>query len=132
MTLSLPSWSSASFVARIDPSASPSGFSCVIRRKRSRERIASATASTSLVVWGELIDQLRHADPALDRGIVFERQLRCPLHSELAREAPLQDAVRRGEPGEALLALLLGAEDADVDASVAEVRRRLDAGDGHE
>src|SRR5438045_6593074 len=117
MTLSLPSWSSASFSARMEPSASPSGFSWVTSKKRSRERIASATASTSLVVWGELIDQLRHADPALDRGIVFERQLRRPLHSELAREALLQDAVRRGEPGEALLALLLGAEDAEADAA---------------
>src|SRR5438045_9507601 len=102
MTLSLPSWSSASFVARIDPSASPSGFSCVIRRKRSRERIASATASTSLVVWGELIDKLRHGDPALDGGIVFDRQLRCPLHSETAREAQLHADVRGGEPGEAV------------------------------
>src|SRR5919202_2457264 len=132
MTLSLPSRSSASFVARIEPSASPSGFSWVIRRKRSRERIASATAPISLVVWGELIDQLRHADPALDRGIVFERQLRRPFHPQLARQPPLEHAVRRFEADEALLPLLLRAEHADVDARVPQVRRRVDAGHRHE
>src|SRR6478752_7759415 len=107
MTLSLPSWSSASLVASSEPSASPSGFSWVTSRKRSFERIASATACRSLVVcfWGELIDQLGHADPALDRRIVFEGQLRSPLHSQLAGEASLQDAVSSGKPGERLRAL---------------------------
>src|SRR6478672_12426032 len=104
MTLSLPSWSRASFIASNEPSASPSGFSWVTSRKRSFERIASATACRSLVVciWGELIDQLGHPDPALDRRIVFERQLGGPLHSQLSRHASLQDAVCRGEPGERL------------------------------
>src|SRR5262249_2251980 len=132
MTLSLPSWSSASFIARIEPSASPSGFSWVTMRKRSCDRIASATAATSLVVWGELIDQLRHAGPPLDGRIVFDRGLRRPLHPELARQPRLQDAVRRLEAGEALLAALLGSEHAYVDTCVAQVRRGLDPGDGDE
>src|SRR5512133_1400936 len=132
MTLSLPSWSSARFIARIEPSASPSGFSWVTMRKRSCDRIAAATAATSLVVWGELIDQLRHADPALDGRIVFERELRRPLHPELASEPRLQDAVRRLEPGEAVLPALLGPEHAHVDACMAQVRRGLDAGHGDE
>src|SRR2546421_10363391 len=132
MTLSLPSWSSASFSASMEPSASPSGFSWVTSKKRSRERIASATASTSLVVWGELIDQLCHADPALDRGIVFERQLRRPLHPQLLCETPLENAVRRLEAREALLPFLLGSEDADVDARLTQVGRRLHAGDRDE
>src|SRR5436305_8086081 len=118
MTLSLPSSSRASFVARIEPRASPSGFSCVISRKRSRERIASATASISLVVWGELIDELCHADPALDRRIVFERQLGRPLHSKLAGERALEHSVRRLEAGQAPLPLFLRAEDADVDGGL--------------
>ncbi len=32
MTASFPSWSNASFAASSEPSASPSGFSCVVRR----------------------------------------------------------------------------------------------------
>src|SRR5947208_3055271 len=132
MTLSLPSWSSASFSASMEPSASPSGFSWVTSRKRSCERIASATAATSLVVWGELINQLRHADPALDGRIVFERELRCPLQPQLAGQPALQDAVRRLQAGQALLLLLLGAEDADEDPRVPQIRRRLDSRHGDE
>ena len=41
MTASFPSWSNASFAASNEPSASPSGFSCVVRRNRSWARIAS-------------------------------------------------------------------------------------------
>src|ERR671937_1130621 len=108
MTTSFPSCSSASFIARSDPSASPSGFSCVTSRKRSCSRRACATAFRSfVVVWGELIDQLRHPDPPLDRRIVFERELGRPLHPQLAREAGLEDAVGGGEAVEALLALAL-------------------------
>ena len=105
MTLSLPSSSSASFAPRIEPSASPSGFSCVTRRKRSWARIASATAARSLVGVGfivgrlgsEVVDQLRHAHSSLDRRIVFERQLRGPLQLQLAPDRRLEDAVRRRE-----------------------------------
>src|SRR5690349_12211997 len=82
MTLSLPSCSSEWCIPRIDPRASPSGFSWVTSRNRSFERIASATAPASLLS-GELIDQLRHPHPPFDRGIVFERQLRGPLQPEV-------------------------------------------------
>src|SRR5437870_10614024 len=124
MTLSLPSWSSASLSARIEPSASPSGFSCVTSRKRSCERIASPTAATSLVFWGEFIDQLRHADPALDGPIVFERELRCPLQPQFTCETALENAVRGLQPHQSLPLLVLGAEDADEDPRVPEIRRR--------
>src|SRR2546430_2506952 len=101
-------------------------------RKRSCERIASATAVTSLVVWGELINQLRHADPALDGRVLFERELRCPLQPQLAGQPALQDAVRRLQAGQALSLLLLGAEDADEDPRVPQIRRRLDSRHGDE
>src|SRR5919205_4510702 len=127
MTVSLPSWSSASFIARMEPSASPSGFSWVTTRKRSSARHGPATAATSLVVWGELIDQLRHADPALDCRIVFERELGRPLHAELAGEPALQDAVRRLEAGEACRPSFFAPEHAHVDARVTQVRRGFDA-----
>src|SRR2546423_15028187 len=97
ITLSLPRLSSASFAARIEPSASPSGFSCVTSRNRSRSRRACTTASRSLIVGGELVDQLRHLDAALDGRIVFEGQLRGPLQPQLGRQPRLHHPVRRRE-----------------------------------
>src|SRR5918994_2565630 len=132
---SLPSWSSASFSASIDPRASPSGFSCVVTRKRSPPRITSAACASSVsivVVWGEFIDQQGHSDPPLDRRIVFEGQLRRPLHPEFLCELRLQDSVCRLEALQALLTLPLGAEHRDEDLGVPEVGRRLDPGDGDE
>src|SRR6266550_2655885 len=133
MTASLPSASSANVMANSEPSASPSGFSCVVTRKRSCERIASATALRSFaVVWGELINQLRHADAFRDRGIVFEGQLRSPLHPELGRQPQLEHSVCGLEPLQRLLPLALVAEDAHEDLRLAEVGGRLDPGHGHE
>src|SRR5919198_2635616 len=131
ITASLPSCTSPSFAARSEPSASPSGFSCVVTRKRSCERRASTTAARSFVS-GELIDELCHADPALDRRIVLEGQLGGSLQSQLPGQPCLEEAVRGGEALEALLALPLRAQDAHEDAGVAEVGRRADAGDGDE
>src|SRR5438874_1282367 len=112
ITLSLPSWSNASLVASREPSASPSGFSWVVSVNRSWPRIAPTTAARSLaVVWGELIDQLRHLDPPLNRRIVFERQLGSPLHPQLAREPRLQDGVRSLQSLERPFSLPLRAED---------------------
>src|SRR5919199_4269254 len=127
MYVSFPSVSSASFVASSDPSASPSGFSCVVSRKRSPSRNAAAAAARSslVVVWGDLIDQLRHAGGALDRRIVLEGQLRSPLHSELARESSLEVRMRGLQAGERPRALLLRTEHGDEDACVAKVGRRL-------
>src|ERR671930_3244 len=130
ISASLPSCLSASRIASSEPSASPSGFSCVVIRKRSLSRIASATAVSSLaVVWGEFIDQLGHADPALDRRIVLECQLRGPFQVQLARDARLQDCVRRLQAGDRLRALPLRAQYRDEDARVAEVGRRFHSGD---
>src|SRR5262249_48316446 len=130
ITLSLPSWSSASLVPRIDPSASPSGFSCVVSVKRSLVRIASTTAARSLaVVWGELIDQLRHPDPALNRRIVFEGQLRRPLHAELTREPRLEHRMGSLYSLERRFARLLRAEDGNEHPRVSQVGRRLDSRD---
>src|SRR5438132_3096479 len=133
MTTSLPSWRSASVIDRSEPSASPSGFSWVVTRKRSLARSASATACRSVVVpWGELIDELGHAHAALDRRIVLECQLRGPLHPELPSKARLQHSVRGFESAEARCALLLGAEDADVHGRLAKIGRGLDSCHRHE
>src|SRR5579885_381663 len=133
MTASLPSTSRASFMPRREPRASPSGFSCVTSRKRSCERIASATAASSVVVDAcivlpsEVIDQLRQPHPPLDGGIVFEGELRGPLELQLARHPCLQHAVGGGEPPQRARARLLAAEDTDEDGRVAEVCRGGDA-----
>src|SRR5918992_1394 len=134
IVLSLPSCSSARCVAASEPRASPSGFSCVVTRKRSRARIASATAwrsawvvvccvirGVSVVGRRELVDQLRHTHTLLDRRIVFEREQRSPLEMKLTGHARLQHAVRRRQRRQAPLALALAAEHADVDARVAQV-----------
>src|SRR6266487_466628 len=133
MTVSLPNCSSARFAASSEPRASPSGFSCVVRTKRSCSRIASATAVSSLaVVWGELIDQLCHADPTFDRRIVLEGQLRSPFHTQLAPELRLEQRTRRLQAGERLRTLAFGAEDRQVDTRVPEIWRGLHPGDRHE
>src|SRR5437870_8610879 len=122
ITTSLPSCPSPSFADRSEPSASPSGFSCVVTRKRSCERRASTTAARSFVS-GELIDELCHADPTLDRRIVLEGQLGGSLHSQLSRDPRLEDAVGRGEAGQTAIALPLRSEDAHEHAGRTEVGR---------
>src|SRR6266516_41956 len=133
MTVSLPNCSRASLAASSEPRASPSGFSCVVRTKRSCSRIASATAVRSLaVVWGELIDQLCHADPTFDRRIVLEGQLRGPFHAQLAGKLGLQQRMGGLEAVDRLSPLSLGAEDGHVDPCVPEVGRGFHSRDRDE
>src|ERR671924_355989 len=132
MTTSLPSCSSASFMASTDPSASPSGFSCVVTRNRSCLRISSATAARSVVsglIWGELIDELGKPHPPLYGRIVLKRQLRSPLQVELPVHPGLEDAVVRLQARQRRLPGPLVAEHAHVDRRVAEIGARDDAGD---
>src|ERR687891_927691 len=141
MTTSLPSCSSASPAARSEPTASPSGASWEVTRKRSRLESTSTTAAMSLVwvfacaigaLGGELVDHLRQPDAPLDRGIVFEPQHRGATQPQGARDRGLQDAVRSGETLERPLALGLGPEHADVHGRVRVVARGVDARHGHE
>ena len=82
---------------------------------------------------GELIDQLAiMRTPSSTVRIVFEGELRSPLHPQLVAQPRLEHAVGRREPRERLLALALVAEHADEDARCAQVGRRLDPGHGHE
>src|SRR5499427_8209868 len=132
ITASLPSCRRASVAARSDPSASPSGFSCVTTRNRSCCRSASAIAFRSvvcvIVVRRELVDQAGHAHAALDRRIVLEGQLGGPLQPELARNPRLEDAVRRLEAEKARSLLATRAEDAHVDGRVPEIGSRVHGG----
>src|SRR5262245_31285006 len=138
MTVSLPSARSASPAPRSEPSASPSGASWDVTTKRSLSRNAATTACMSVWVGialfgrSELVDHPREPDAPLDRRIVFERQDRSSPRTELVRELRLQHAVRRLQPGERALLLLLAPEHADVDGRVREVLRRPHARDRHE
>src|SRR3954470_11767746 len=127
ISTSLPIWRSASVVASSEPSASPSGFSCVTTRNLSCSRSASTIALRSVIFGGQLVDQLAHPHAPLDRRIVFEGQLRRPLHSELSREARLQHAVCGLEAAHRRRLLLLVSEHADVDGRMPEIRRGDDA-----
>src|SRR5579871_1579731 len=139
MSTSLPSARRPSVVASREPSASPSGFSCVTTTKRSCDRSASATPVTSSILCpilrelrGELVDQLGHADAPLDRVIVSERQHGRPPERELAVDLRLEHSPRRLEPLERLAPLAFAAEDGHVDPRLLEVGRDRDAGDGDE
>jgi hypothetical protein len=83
------------------------------------DRLDDRREVSCVVVWfgGELIDESGHAHAVLDRVIVFEREQRSPLQPELARDPRLEDAVRRVEPGHALLRFFSAAEHADVDVA---------------
>ena len=139
---SLPSARRPSVVASIEPSASPSGFSCVTTRKRSfaadrrddrglvsahrpvPPRSAPAgrrvTSSISFVMRTAALD-------GLDRR--QNVSVRRPLQAELAVDPRLQHAVRGLEPGQRRAPLLLVAEHRDVDGRLAQVGRDVDAGD---
>src|SRR5262249_17441464 len=141
IALSLPRDVSARCIASNDPSASPSGFSCEVTVKRSWPRRAASTCSISIAALilrvvarfgGELVDQLVHAHPPLDRVIVRERELRSPAEMKLARDAALQDASRPRERGERALLVTRRPEHAHPDGCMCEVARGLDARHGDE
>src|SRR4029077_1378091 len=79
-----------------------------------------------------VLEQAGDAVPPLDRVVVFEGQRRCPLHSHAVRDLRLENPMARAQARERVLALLLGAEHADVDAGGAEVRSGVNVGHGHE
>src|SRR4029077_18308037 len=114
-----PSAPSARCIASSDPSASPSGFSWEVTVKRSCPRRAASTGSISvaaLILGGvgrvgrELVDELVHPHPTLDRMIVREQELRSPAQMEVARDAALQDAACACERRQRPLLLALRAE----------------------
>ena len=99
-TASLPSAVSTWCIATSEPSASPSGFSCVASTKRSRvaelgehlrarRRGAVRAAHSPTLPLEQLVD----AQAALDRVVVDEVQRRRVLEPQLAGDPALQEAV---------------------------------------
>ena len=136
ISVSLPSCRRASVSARSEPSASPSGFSCVVTRKRECARAPPRPTPyqspvLSSVSGAALVDQLRHPHAALDRRIVLEHQVEAcaSASSRLTRacRTPCADwsasrlCSRFRSPPRTL-----------VHARVSQVGRSLDAGDRDE
>src|SRR5664280_287234 len=134
IVLRLPSWSSASLSASIEPSASPSGLSCTEMTKSSWSRIPCATAlrSAFVIVIGrsELFDQFVHANRIFGGRIVLEGELRDSLDAKLAVQPRLEHAVGGVQRFDRSRDLLLRAEHADVDACSTQVGGRPHRGDG--
>src|SRR5262245_2868934 len=141
MSASLPSSRRPSAIASIEPSASPSGFSCATTRKRSFEVSAASTPSRSVDAFSfvscvirsaprrYLVNELRHADAAFHGRIVFKREVWSPLEPELTSDTALQVGMGGFEPLERRLLLALVAEHRDVDLALAQVAGDRDAGD---
>ena len=141
ITESLPSCASMWCSASSEPSASPSGPSWVVSRKRSPARSSSATSvertrrcARRLAATASLTRRAawQTRTPRSRRLVVVEAQGRGALDPHLAGDRRLEHAVRGGEPRERRLALGLVAEHADVDARRAQVRACLHGGHGHE
>src|SRR4051794_38217126 len=127
-----------------EPSASPSGPSWAVRRKRSRSRISASARSMSgitapaasllipLLRGRPVVEELRDPHPRLDRRVVVEAQRRRPLHPRLGGDTRLDHAVRGPQAGERRLALLLVAEHADVHLGGTEIWVGLNRSHGDE
>src|SRR5437763_9700031 len=138
ITESLPSCRRISCVPRSEPSASPSGPSCVVSRKRSSALSSAATSASEASLGSDtvgaasLIEQARDPNAALRRLVVVEREGRGALDPRLASDRCLEHAVGRAESGQRRLPLGILAQHADVDPRGAEVRACLDGGHGGE
>src|ERR1035437_863358 len=125
---SLPIVVRISRIATSEPSASPSGFSCVTTTSFSAARSSSSTRSRSdrspfSAIFGLPADrrlapgvqQLGDSHPAVDRRVIFEADRRRMLEFQLAGHTVLEESVRRAEALHALRSRQLVAEHADVD-----------------
>ena len=86
-----------------EPSASPSGFSCVVSSSLSALR---AARDDLLVSGGDAHRRPPSSSvirmPAVDRLVVDELERRRPLHSQLAADRLLEEAVRGRQPRQRL------------------------------
>src|SRR6201996_1163278 len=159
ITESLPSLVSRWCMPSSEPSASPSGPSWAVSRKRSWERISSimrskslptvplaalnsavsaATSAAEVVVISVIllalraVEQARDPHPFLDRVVVMEGQGRRPFHPLLGGDARLDHTVGGTQCLQRSVALGLVPEDADVDLRRAQVGAGFDPRHGDE
>src|ERR1700760_3015218 len=159
ITESLPSLVSRWCMPSSEPSASPSGPSWAVSKKRSWERISSimrskslptvplaalnsavsaATSAAEVVVISVIllalraVEQARDPHPFLDRVVVMEGQGRRPFHPLLGGDARLDHTVRGTQRLQRIVALGFVSEHADVDPRRAQVGAGFDPRHGDE
>ena len=139
---SLPSAVSTRCIAASEPSASPSGFSCVVStncsasRSSSSMRSRAARAPFAPLIGGSSASSSSSSamrKPRSDGVVVAELERRRVLEPQLAGHPLLEEAVRRaaGRPGERRRVALV-PEHGDEDARMAQVWRCLDSSHGDE
>ena len=93
---SLPSCVRMPCIASSEPSASPSGFSCVVRRSLSADRSSPTTWSCSVVtLMLVVVQQLCDPHPSVYRLVEDELKRGGALHPQLACHGLLKDARAR-------------------------------------
>ena len=128
---SLPSCSRMRCIASSEPSASPSGFSCVVSRNRSAWRSAATTWSCSVATVTRRAAP-RCASRARIDSSYEKTERRGALHAQLPGDRLLHEPVRGAQAGQRLLLLLGAAEHAHEHASVAKVGACVYGGHRHE
>src|SRR5918998_5181084 len=118
---SLPSAASTCCIAASEPTASPSGRSCVVSRNLSLSRSVASACSrvgreplSDTSVPGLALEQLLDPLRAVERVVVDEVERRRVLEVQLLRHAALEETVRRPQPIERAPAHGAGAQDGHV------------------
>ncbi len=102
------------------------------RREHLRDRRVGERLAGGVVAPLELLEDPEHARPPLGRLVERHVEGRDPPDAQTAAELMADVAHRALEGGDGLRALRRAADDADADARMAQVRRRLDGGHGRE
>src|SRR5438105_4852831 len=134
--LSLPMASRISCIATSDPSASPSGFSCVTTISFCAERSSSRAWSRAerfpfSGITDLPVDQPRDAVRPLDRLVVLEHQRRRALEGQLGGDHALEETMGGTQPLERRCSGRLVAEDAHVHARMSQIWAGLDCSHCH-
>src|SRR5918992_1477547 len=128
MTVSLPSCLRIQCMASSEPSASPSGFSWVVRSSLSAWRSSSTTWPCSVATGGIRVffQKLADSHPPINRLVIEELQGRCPLEAKFGGDRPLQKTVGGTQARERRSPLILPTQHTYVNAGVAKVWRGFD------
>ena len=140
ITLSLPSAVRISCIAISDPSASPSGFSCVTTTaSRSCELVEHELAARAIAVGRHRFAAPHPADAsssviasAVDRVVVLERQRRGVLERQLGAIRALKVAVRERRPSSEAARTCSSPSTLTYTRAWRRSGLCLDSGNGHE
>src|SRR5918992_3114315 len=132
-TASLPSAVRTCCIAASEPTASPSGRSCVVSRNLSLLRSVAIACSrvgreplSDTSVPGLALEQLLDPLRAVEGVVVDEVERRRVLEVQLLRHAPLEEAVGRAQPVKRAPADAAVAQDGHVHPRLAQVWTGID------